>query len=106
METFTWKPAPGASLTMKPTVEVAKYGDGYEQRVATMINSQLNKWTLKFPTMASVVVSFLKARGGVEAFMWTDPTGVTSMYVCREWKLDHIAADIYAVACDFEEVEG
>ena len=41
MATFYWKPALGASAIVKPRVEVAKFGDGYEQRVGTGIAHQL-----------------------------------------------------------------
>lgn len=104
MDTFAWKPAPGASLALKPTVEVAKFGEGYEQRVGIGINSQMDKWSLKFTTNVLDIHSFLKSKNGEFAFLWTNPVGVTSSYVCREWKLSHIAGSIFDLSADFEQV--
>ena len=104
MPVFTWKPAPGASLALKPTVESAKYGDGYEQRTGWGINTQLDKWSIKIPEDAIAAHAFLKARGGHESFNWTNPLGVTGVYICREWKLNHIGVALFDLTCDFEEV--
>ena len=104
MDTFDWKPAPGASQTTKPTVELAKYGDGYEQRVGWGIHGLLDKWSLKFTTDVSEIYDFLRLQGGQYSFIWTNPLGVSGVYICREWKLNHVGADIFAVSCDFEEV--
>lgn len=63
MATFDWKPAPGASASVKPRVEVAKYGDGYEQRVGNEgINGPDRKWSLKFTSEVPAVLDFLEAR--------------------------------------------
>jgi phage-related protein len=104
MATFTYIPAPGASLAEKPAVEVAKYGEGYEQRVMFSINSQMNKWTLKFTQYVPEVLAFLRERNGVDSFNWTDPMGVDGVYVCREWKANHLGATYYDISCDFEQV--
>jgi len=103
METFTWKPAPGASLSEKPSVEVAKYGEGYEQRVGISINSQMDKWTVKFTTHVVAIRAFLKARNAVETFNWTNPLGVSGVYLCREWKVGHVGGDVFDLTGDFEE---
>ena len=104
MAKFDWKPAPGASASVKPNVAVAKYGDGYEQRVGTSINGPARQWSLKFTSAVTEVLDFLEARGGHESFDWTDPLGRTGRFVCREWKPVHVSVDIFAVSCDFEQV--
>lgn len=104
METFKYTPAPGASFDCKPNVKVAKYGDGYEQRVGMALNSKARKWSVKFASPFSAALAFIEARSGVESFMWTDPLGVSGMYVCREWKVAHVGADRYELTCDFEQV--
>lgn len=104
MATFDWKPAQGASASVKPRVEVAKYGDGYEQRVGTSINGPERKWSLKFTSEVPAVLDFLEARGGHESFDWTDPLGRTGKFVCREWSPSHVGAELFSVSCDFEQV--
>ena len=104
MDTFTWKPATGASLELEPSVEVAKFGDGYEQRLGYGINTQMDKWSLKFPVEPLSVHAFLKTQGGQQSFLWTNPVGVSGIYVCRKWKLTHVGGDVYEVSADFEQV--
>ena len=104
MDTFIWKPSPGASRELEPSVEVAKFGDGYEQRLGFGINRQMEKWSLKFPQNADAVDSFLKAQDGQHSFIWTNPRGVSNVYVCRKWKLSHVAGSVWEVSADFEQV--
>jgi phage-related protein len=77
-------------LDEQPRVRVAKYGDGYEQRVADGINNNPQKWQLSFSKQrgddVQTVYDFIKARGAVESFEWT-PRGevVARKFVCRKW---------------------
>lgn len=104
MSTFIWAPAPGAGYTCRPTVEPAKFGDGYEARVPIGINTQPKKWSLKFAKYPELVLAFLEARNGAEAFNWVDPFGGNGVYVCREWKPVSTGPRSFEVACDFEQV--
>ncbi len=104
MATFTWNPAPGASMACKPTVDTTKYGDGYEQRVGIAINSQAEKWSVKFVQYIPEVLAFVKARNGEEAFNWTNPLGVAGVYKCAEWKVNHVGGNVFDLSCDFEQV--
>lgn len=55
----------------------AGFGDGYEQRSADGINAKALAYQLVFRQVRDVkarrVLDFLKAVGGVEAFIWTPP---------------------------------
>jgi phage-related protein len=90
MAEFLWGVAPGATLEVKPAVEVSNLGEGYEQRVGTVINGQPRKWSLKFTVNVATALTFLEARGGAESFDWTDPLGRSGKWVCREWKVGHV----------------
>ena len=103
MATFVWAVAPGASMSCKPNIESAKYGDGYEQRVAVGINSQAQKWTVKITKNVDAALSFLEACNGDDAFNWTNPRGVSGVYLCREWELEHVGLDMYELSCTFEQ---
>lgn len=104
METFAWVSDIQPSMSCKPTVETAKFGDGYEQRVAMGINSRMRTWSLKFSKNVSAILDFLEARNGEEAFSWTDPLGMTGNFICREWRVANIAIGAYSITCDFEQV--
>ena len=104
MSIFIWTPTSGASRTTKPDVNVAKYGDGYEQRVGRGINNMADKWSLKFTTYVSDVESFLRSHGGQLSFNWTNPFGVSGKYVCREWKVNHLGGFVFDLTCEFEQV--
>jgi len=105
--TFTWLPDVGSTQNRKPNVLPAKYGDGYEQRVAVGINSNPRKWSVKLSKNAieaKEILDFLAARNGVESFNWADPMGAIGTYVCREWKSIQSNPGVYEVSGDFEQV--
>lgn len=105
--TFTWLPDLGAQLNQKSTAQPIKFGDGYEQRVASGINYKPKSWSLTFTKGASEamdILTFLEARGGLESFSWTDPFDKEGTWVCREWNGAQQAFGVYAVSATFEQV--
>lgn len=107
MQTFSWYPDVGSQQDCKPNVAATKFGDGYESRAAIGINSAAMKWTVKFDRAApesKQVLAFLRARGGVEAFNWTNPLNEPGKYVCREWRTEQQAHGIMVVSCTFDQV--
>ena len=106
--TFVWVPSYGSSVTIKPTVQTTKFGDGYEQRVATGINSNPRKWQVAFssrPTAtADAIEAFLEARGAVQSFNWVPPHGVAGKWVAREWSAQKTGPFTRSVSAVFEEV--
>lgn len=104
---FTWSPDLGAQQTVKPTVTSTKFGDGYELRVANSINSRPKDWNVTFTKSiaeAQAILDFLFARGGVEAFSWTDPMGVVGKYVCKEWSSSQQEFGVFAISGTFNQV--
>jgi phage-related protein len=82
-------PTYGASKTSAPTVNTARFGSGYEQRVVFGINQNPKSWNLTWEvseTDADTIEAFLDARAGQENFDW-QPPGEASSYkwVCAEW---------------------
>ena len=100
MATFTWIPDRGAKETSKPRKKVAFFGDGYEHRIAYGLFRDLKVWTLTFNernnTEREAIAAFLEARGGVEAFDWVPPRGVSGKYVCEDWDI--------VVRCGFSDI--
>jgi phage-related protein len=92
---------------MKPSAQVTKFGDGYEARVATGINSKPAIWNVTFtkPTAEAIeILDFVEARNAVEAFDWVDPIDRSGVYVCREWSSSQIPFGLIAVVATFEQV--
>lgn len=117
---FTWVPSYGSRVSVKPTVNVTKFGDGYEQRVSFGINNQPRTWELTLTNkplaVADAIVAFLRQQGAVHAFEWTppgEPTAPSGMFeaspvpatwVCREWSVQPTSPRHRTITCTFEEV--
>ena len=73
------KVIPDKTLTMasKPTVSVAKFGDGYQQRIAQGLNSVQESFSIGFVNRprieANDIEAFFKANKGVTSFAFTYP---------------------------------
>lgn len=107
-QTFTWFPdfTGSEELDEKPNVNVTKFGDGYELRNAAGINFLPQVWSLTFTRTRQEIMdirAFLRARGGVESFNWTNPYGENLVVVCREWKVSNDTG-LSILTGDFEQV--
>lgn len=110
MSIFTWQPSFNVSVTEEPRTLNAAFGDGYEQRVADGINTTKKIWNLQFNNRllaeANAIVAFLRARGAVESFTWTDPDGDTLKYICRNWPRSFYGLIAVSFTLTFEQVFG
>lgn len=91
MKTFHWKVDPDMGVDSEPQVSVVRFGDGYEQRRVTGLNSNLKKYSVTIRTKrqdAGYLEDFLSEHGGVKAFLWTPPYGYRQIkVVCRKWSV-------------------
>lgn len=108
MATFTYTPDFGAAVSHKPAVRAIKFGDGYEQRLAYGINTNPRSWDLRFAsrdnTEADGIMDFFEARGAVEAFDWTPPSGAAGKWVCREWSRSIDRYNLSTIQARFDQV--
>ena len=108
MATFIWTPTYGSNVTVKPTVEVAQYGDGYEQRVGLAINSKARKWALTFANRpnatADAIELFLGTANAIASFVWQPPQGLAGTWVCREWQVQQTGPYTRTITGTFDEV--
>jgi phage-related protein len=105
-QTFTWMPEWESSMEQQPTVNVTKFGDGYETRVPTGINNNAQKWNLQFSTSNQTsqdALAFVRARNAVESFYWTNPLSETGVYVCRSWRVQR-KQGVNVLSFTFEQV--
>jgi phage-related protein len=105
---FIWYPNEEHSNETKPSINTTKYGDGYELRVAKGINTQPETWELEFTRNLTEIASiraFLKARGGLQSFLWTTPYSEQKTFVAREgWKEKRVGTKIVTITVKFEQV--
>lgn len=91
METFNYQPSYGMKMNKKPSVNVVKFGDGYEQRSATGINNILRMYSVKFSgneQKINDIDNFLTRHMGVTAFLWTPHRDRQGRFKCEEWDKD------------------
>lgn len=107
MATFTYKPDYAARKQMRPRVKKFQFGDGYQQRSTDGLNTKLEKWSVQFkriPDTIDDIDDFLFNAGGVEAFNWETPEGVTKTFTCGEWEVTEDSPGWKTLTAMFEEV--
>lgn len=88
MKIFNYQPNYGLKMSKKPSVNVVKFGDGYEQRLPTGINHILRTYSVKFDgdeQKINDIDAFLSQHGGVTAFLWTPHKDHQGRFKCEEW---------------------
>lgn len=109
---LTFSPPRGPTLApsrgSKPRVRRATFGDGYTQRTADGLNTEGESWSLVWTMSVAdcdTVDAFLKARAGVEAFLWTPPReGSAKKWLCPQWQRDFIDKTTDRISATFERV--
>jgi len=119
--TFTPARAPSvpAPLTMQPKTNVTRYGDGYSQGSSVGINNNLARVSLLWDSLTTEelysIEGFLRARAGIEAFLYALPAEVdpeafgsggslTRMWVCDTWTSAPVGPLVASLSAEFEEV--
>ena len=110
METFTWIEDRGPQGNNEPSVLVAKFGDGYEQRSPNGINNNLPNWALTYSVRSDVeaqaIDAFLIRQAGVLAFFWTPFGGTQGIYKCAKWSRQPVDYNCQVVNATFQQVLG
>lgn len=106
METFTFKPNWGMSLTKSPKVKTLSFGDGYEQRLQQGLNHNLRQYSLTFsgtPQHINKIENFLDKHAGYKAFFWTPTGSSTGKFKCEKWSMEQ-SESFSRLSCEFKEV--
>lgn len=106
-ETFTWAPDLSSEMSEEPLVTVSKFGDGYESRLETSINSMPAKWSVTFtyPQATYLLIrDFLRKQRAVKSFVWVSPDGEQGIFVCRSWKGKQMKFGVFQISATFEQV--
>jgi len=106
---FTYIPAYGSSNKKAPRIIMAKFGDGYEQRLGDGINNDPDTWTLHFKgrsdTDADSIESFFHGQGAWDSFTWT-PIGSSTQkkFRCSSWSRNYMGPNANDIEAEFVEV--
>lgn len=103
------EPSIETTRSMKPRVLTAQFGDGYSQRGPDGLNAMMETMTVAWsrlqPADAAVIVSFLSARQGVEAFYWTAPRDTApKLWIAESWERGYPTQTKESVRATFKQV--
>ena len=105
----TVNPSYGMRKNSAPSVRIAQFGSGYQQRSTFGINQNLKvyqfNWNNISETDADEIETFLDARAGVENFDYT-PQGesASKKFICRQWNKSIPYLNRASISATFEEV--
>lgn len=86
------KASPGTTTSYKPRALAAQFGDGYMQRLADGINTNLLQMSLSIDSLtraeAKTISDFFSTQLGVIPFWFNTPhDGVAKKWICPEWQV-------------------
>lgn len=104
------KLAPDIQKRTNLAIKSASFGDGYEQRAASGLNSQRDVWDIRWIPLdsanANAVTAALDAVGGVDYLTWT-PYGESEQkrfVVMPESRQVSWVAGLYRISCQIRQV--
>ena len=113
-------PDKGMTINNQPTVHRARFGNGFEQRVETGINSLAQDLNITFQDRekaeADAITSFFESKVGVDSFELTIPYGGDGTsgtetttervikVVCISWSTVYSYDNFYTVNATFKRV--
>tara|TARA_B100001123_G_C15053993_1_gene924762 strand:+ start:106 stop:477 length:372 start_codon:yes stop_codon:yes gene_type:complete len=107
------RPDKSMTRSTKPAVHLAKFGDGYEQRLANGLNVLGETFSITFNNRTKEeiddIVAFFENKAGVTAFNYTIPdsnnSGETTVkVVCDTWSKTFTFGDYYSASATFRRV--
>lgn len=109
------RPDRSLSRASAPKVLVAKFGDGYEQRVADGINSIEENFSISFVNRTKEeiddITGYFSSLAGATSFNYTisdsnvSPSGETTIKViCDQWDTVYVNVDVYSCNATFRRV--
>ena len=108
------KPDKGMTRSTKPAVHLAKFGDGYEQRLVNGLNALAETFSVSFNNRTKEdiddIIDFFESKGGVTKFNFIIPNSnegsseETIKVVCDTWKKAFKFGDYYSATATFRRV--
>lgn len=112
---FFWEPTYASQLKTKPSINVIKFGNGYEQRTEDGVNNSLLQFDLIFEGReekeARAIVHFFQKRKGAISFFYNPPfpynfddsQNYPKRFFCEEWTLNFNFYNNYRINASFTE---
>lgn len=106
-------PDRGLTKTSSPRVLIAKFGDGYEQRLVDGINSIEEQFNVTFNNRSAEeiddIMGYLASLKGVTSFTYTIPNQVSGgelaiKVVCDQWSQVYHHDGYYSATANFRRV--
>tara|TARA_B100000497_G_C7645840_1_gene388375 strand:- start:417 stop:812 length:396 start_codon:yes stop_codon:yes gene_type:complete len=100
----------GLSRQFTPRVLTAKFGDGYEQRVADGVNPNNDSFSITFNNREAVkineIAAFFDAKiGKAFPFVVTDHSGDTSVkVVCDNYSISYVSENFHSMSASLRRV--
>lgn len=108
LRVFTWKMNMGASAETHHNVQKVQFGDGYAQCISVGINNRRTDWsgvkTGDYQTVIAPIVQFLDEHRGMLPFLWTNPHGITTKYICQDYTVSQRKGNFWQISLKFEQV--
>ena len=109
MATFTNEPSYSSSVSVKPEVLLAKFGDGYEQAVGNGINNKPRVFSLQFNTLSKIVGDNIEDffdinNTATTSFDWTPPSGIAGKFKCESHSRTYVSGFASNISATFREV--
>ena len=114
---FLWKPSYNSSVSQVPSIHIAKFGEGYEQRFQKGIFNDYLEISLTFEHRsteeARCINHFLKQRRGVESFHFkhipelhqdTGDENYRKLFVCEKWNSNFVFFNNHTITAMFRQV--
>lgn len=109
MSDLNYQPAYSSPKSMKPSIRVSQFAEGYSQRIVNGINNMPRSYNLTFVRLASEIDEideFLQGKKGVDSFTWTPKGEAEGRFVCQSWEVSPEDEDVKRLTATFNEVYG
>ena len=107
-------PDKALSRKVTPRVQLAQFGDGYEQRLSTGINPLQESYDVAFTNRARAeaddIIAFFENKKGSTNFNFTIPDTNSGgnekiiKVVCDDWSLSYLNAEASSISATFRRV--
>lgn len=111
METFRppVHPSFNSTKSVQPRILKARFGDGYNQRVADGLNALPQTWDLRWNTLTAAQVdeieAFLTVTAGYKAFLWTPLDRTQPLkFIVESWTRTPVDGRSWSFSAKFSEV--
>jgi phage-related protein len=107
---FFWDGSYGLSISHEPRISSVQFADGYEQRMADGLSSDLLSLDMSFESRsnaeATAIIHFLTSKQGYKGFYFKAPAphNILKKFRCPNWSYTINFEDNYSINASFKEI--